>query len=264
MARAGYPAWDEDEAFFDERPARPARKRRFSWIRVTVMSSLIVAGLAHLAERKGGERPAVAPAEGVPASVLIAPAPVWIPVAPAPALYAVENAAGTPAVEARRHTGGAREDTLTFGRFGDARHMRITLVQGSAEPARSFFVDIVRRAAEAGLAVSRKAQGRMVETKFGPVEAAAMTLAGRSEQDCQAFRFSDRDSGFALQGWICGGEAAVMEDAQLACLIDGITLAGAGSPSLKALFARADKNRTGACSLASRTAAAGVRPPPRP
>ena len=263
MARASSPAWDEDEEFFDERPARPARRRSLPWIRMIFMSSLMVGGLVYFAQRKD-EGKQTAALKGVLSSVLIAPAPVWAPVASTPALYVIERAAGPLTVEARQHTSGAREDTLVFGRFGDAQHVRLTLVQGSPEPARSFFVDIVRRAAQAGLAVSRNAQSRMVTTKFGSVEAASMTLVGTREQECQAFRFSDGGSGFGFQGWMCGADIAAMDDAQLACFIDGITLAGASSPSLRALFVRAERSRTETCSQAPRTASIGVRSPARP
>lgn len=263
MARAGYSAWDEDETFFDERPARRARKKSLPWFRMILMSFLMIGGLVYFAQQKS-TKVQVTARKSVPSSVLIAPAPVWAPVAPAPALYAIERASAPPTVEARQHTSGAREDTLTLGRFGDARHARLTLTQGSPEPARSFFVDIVRRAAEVGLAVSRNEQSRLVATKFGSVEAAVMTLVGKSEQECQTFRLADHDSGFGIQGWMCGSDAAVMDDAQLACFIDGITLAGAGSPSLKALFVHAEKSRTEACSVASRTASIGVRTSPRP
>ncbi|PVE24476.1 hypothetical protein DC522_10330 [Microvirga sp. KLBC 81] len=263
MARAGYPAWDEDEAFFDERPAHRVRKRRLPWFRMIFMSSLMIGGLVYLAQRKGSEVQ-VAARKSVPASVLIAPAPAWTPAAPTPAPYVIERASAPPIMEARQHTSGAREDTLTLGRFGDAPYARLILIQGSSERARSFFVDIVRRAAEAGLAVSRNEQSRMVATKFGLVEAAAMTLVGKSEQECQTFRFADPDLGFGIQGWMCGSDAAIMDDAQLACFIDGITLAGASSPSLKALFVRAEKSRTEACGVAARTASTGIRPPHRP
>lgn len=263
MARAGYPAWDEDETFFDERPARRARKKPLPWFRMILMSALMIGCLAYFAQHKG-TKVQVATRKSVPSSVLIAPAPAWAPVAPASALYVIERASAPRTVEVRRHTSGAREDTLTLGRFGDARHARLTLSQGSPEPAHSFFVDIVRRAAEVGLAVSRNEQSRLVATKFGPVEAATMTLAGKSEQECQTFRFADRASGFGIQGWICGSDAVIRDDAQLACFIDGITLAGAGSPSLKALFVRAEKNRSEACGASAHTASIGIRAPPRP
>jgi hypothetical protein len=259
MARAGFPTWDEDEAFFDERPARRARRKPVRWFRMILMSSLFIGGLVYFAQQKEDEVK-VAARTGAASPVLIAPAPIWSPVAATPALYAIEKAFGTPAAEARQHTSGAREDTLTLGRFGDARHGRITLIQGSTEPPRSFFVDIVRRAAQAGLAVSRNAQSRMIATKFGPVEAAAMTLVGKSEQDCQTFRLIDWESDFGFQGWICDADA--WDDAQLACFIDGIALGNAASPSLKALFVRAERNRTDACGPSARTASIGSRTRP--
>jgi hypothetical protein len=264
MARAGYPAWDEDEAFFDERPVRRVRRKRRSWLRMILTSSLMIGGLVYFAQQKNDEAQVETARNAVPSPVLIAPAPDWTPVASGPALYAVEKAPGPLAIEARQHASGAREDIVTMGRFEDVRHARLILVQGSWEPARSFFLDIVRRAAQAGLAVSRNAQSRTIATKFGLVEAASVTLVGRREQECEAFRFSDGDSGFGFQGWLCEAGAAALDDAHLACFIDGIVLSGAGSPSLKALFARVERSRTEACNAAARTASIGVRPPPRP
>lgn len=261
MARAGYAPWDEDDAYdmVVERSSRHARKKRPPFLRMALMSTIIVTGLAYFAQnRQPGEQEA---RKAVPSAVLIAPPPMWNPVSATPALYAIDRGASSLTLEARQHTSGAREDTLVLGRFGEARHARITLVQGSAEPARSFFVDIVRRAAQAGLAVAREAQSRVVRTKFGPVEAAAMSLAGASEQDCQAFRFSDQDTAFGFQGWLCGSGAASVDEAQLACFIDGIALTGAGSPSLKALFVRAERGRVESCGPDARTASIPVRPP---
>jgi hypothetical protein len=248
--------WDE-EAFDDERPSRHARKRRLAWFRVTLMSSLIVATLAYFAPRDGMEKKPASQREGVPVSVLIAPAPMWNPLPQAAALYTFEKSTLPVTAEARQHTNGAREDTLMLGRFGDARHARITLLQGSTEPARSFFIDIVRRAAQAGLAVSRNAQSRMVATKFGPLEAAAITLTGQREQDCQAFRFPHNEAGFGFEGWLCG--ATPVDETQLACFVDGLSLAGAASSSMKAVFARAEGNRIEACGPSARTASIGSK-----
>ncbi|WP_457089129.1 hypothetical protein [Microvirga sp. P5_D2] len=263
MARAGLAEWDEEDAFESERPSRHARKRRLPWFRMTLMSSLIVATLAYFAPRKGIDEKPVS-RQGVPVSVLVAPAPMWNPLPQTAALYGFEKNALPVTVEARQHTNGAREDTLMLGRFGEARHARVTLLQGSTEPARSFFIDIVRRAAQAGLAVSRNAQSRMVATKFGPVEAALITLTGPREQDCQAFRFPHNEAGFGFEGWLCGSAAAHVDEVQLTCFIDGLTLSGAGSPSVKAVFARAEGNRIEACGSAARTASIGPKPPPRP
>jgi hypothetical protein len=196
--------------------------------------------------------------------VLVAPAPLWRPLSPDPPHYAIEGRAEPVGIEAREHMSGGREDTLTFGAFGDVGYGRISLVQGFTEPERSFFVDVVRRAAQAGLSVARNAQGQPVRTKFGAMEAAAVTLAGAGEQNCQAFRFSDPEASFAFQGWLCGSESLPVEPGHVACLLDRIVLADAESPSVKAIFARAERQRLPACGPRERTAALGVRNPARP
>jgi hypothetical protein len=263
MARGGFAGWEEDDAFdmVDERPARHARKKPLPWLRLVLLSSCTIAALAYFAQDRERTKQAQSP-KAVARSVLIAPAPVWRTVSPSPAVYALEGNLGPVALEARQHTSGAREDTMVLGAFGNARHARITLVQGFDGPARTFFVDIVRRAAEAGLAVVRNGMSRMVATKFGPVETAAVTLTGSSEQECQAFRFSNGDAGFAFQGWLCGfGTGA---DAQLACFVDGIALAGGTNPSLKVLFGAAERNRQDACPSAARTASIVPKASQRP
>ncbi len=263
MPRAGFARWDEEDAvdLEDERPLRHARRTSLPWLRLILLSALSIAGLVYFAQHgQRANRPG--DPKTVPAAVLIAPAPVWKTISPSPAVYALEKSQGPLTMEARQHTGGAREDILTLGRFGEPRHARIILVQGLADPPRSFFIETVRRAADAGLSVARNTLSRSVATKFGPVEAASLTLAGPAEQSCQAFRFSDRDADFGFLGWLCGPEADALTDTQLACFIDGIGLAGGTSPSLKAVFARAERNRTGACGPGA--ASAEVRIPRRP
>ena len=264
MPRAGYAEWDEEDLadWVDERPARRLRRRRASWLRVILMASCSIAGLAYLALQLEPARRPTERAKAVPSSVLVAPMPAWTPIPASPAPYALAGASGSLATEARQHTNGAREDTLVLGRFGDFRYAQVSLVQGSPETAGSFYIDIVRRAARAGLAVAHQGQGRMVATKFGTMEAAPVTLAAKGEQACQAFRFSDGDADFSFQGWLCGSSAP--DDAQLACFIDGMALAGGASPSLKAVFAKADRSRTEACGSAARTASVAVKPPARP
>jgi hypothetical protein len=262
MPRAGYAEWDEEDLadWVDEHPSRRLKRKRPSWLRVVLMSSCSIAGLAYLAlQQEPARRPAERPGD-VPSSVLVAPAPAWNPVPASPAPYALAGASASIATEARQHTSGAREDTLILGRFGDFRYAQVSLVQGTPETGGSFYIDIVRRAARAGLAVAHQGQGRTVPTKFGTVEAAPLTLAAKGEQACQAFRFADAD--FSFQGWLCGSSPP--DDAQLACFVDGITLAGGASPSLKAVFARSERSRTEACGPSARTASVSVKPPIRP
>lgn len=264
MPKAIIDDWDEEDAFdpADERPSRRIR-RPLPWLRMVLLSGLSVAALVHLAqdgsrrERPGGPGP-------VPSAILVAPAPLWRPLPATPALYGIEGRAEPIGIEAREHMSGGREDTLTFGSFGDVGYGRISLVQGFTEPARSFFVDIVRRAAEAGLSVTRDAQSRPVPTKFGLMEAAAITLAGAAEQTCLAFRFADPEASFAFQGWLCGSAAQAVDEGQLACLADRIVLGATDNPSVKAIFAKAERQRLPGCGSAERTASIGIRSPGRP
>jgi hypothetical protein len=224
---------------------------------------LSVAGLAYLARQSDPQEAAIDP-KGIPASVLIAPAPLWKSVAPSPPRFGIEKNAGPIGLDAREHMSGGREDTLVLGAFANPGYGRISIVQGFADPARSFYVDLVRRAAEAGLSVTRNAQSQLLRTKFGPVEFAAVTLAGTSEQNCQAFRFADQQTSFGFQGWLCGLSAQTVDESQVACFIDRIALVGTDNPSLKAVFARAERSRTEACSSGARTASIGAKPPSRP
>ncbi|NIX75444.1 hypothetical protein [Microvirga terricola] len=249
---------DEDDMFdLAEERSLPRRRKPVPWLRMAFLSSLAIAALAYFA-REDEPDESGAP-KGLTPSVLIAPAPVWKPIPASPALYALDKSLGPATAEARQHTSGGREDTLTLGTFGEARHARIALIQGFSEPARSFFVDLARRAAEAGLSVARNTQSRMVATKFGPVETAAVTLVGATEQSCQAFRFADASNNFGFHGWLCGAAAPTADDVQLACFVDRITLTNGDYSTLKALFARAERSRLEVCSPAAKTASIGVK-----
>ncbi|MCB8819121.1 hypothetical protein [Microvirga rosea] len=263
MPRAIDADWDEDE-LADEQPLRGARSR-LPWLRMGILSGLTVAVLVHFARQ--AEPPGRSPAEpkDVPVSTLIAPPPSWQALPQANAAYGVEKAFAPATFTVRQHSSGAREETLMFGRFGDPRHARISLVEGPVEEQRrSFFVDLVRKAAEAGLSVTRNTQSQLIATKFGSVEIAEVTLAGVGEQTCQAFRFADSETAFGFQGWLCGSEAQNVDATQAACFIDRIALAGTDSLVLKAFFARAERKRTDACGPAARTAAVAAKSPGRP
>jgi hypothetical protein len=254
--------WDDGTDLWDRRSHARTRKP-LPWLRMSALSCLIVAGLAYLAQNDETQAPSRDP-KAVPASVLVAPAPVWKPVASSPPLFVIEKSPAPVMAEAREHASGGREDTLILGAFGRPGHGRISLIQGFTEPVRTFYVDIVRRAAAAGLSVKRNGQSQLLRTKFGPVEAAAVTLAGATEQTCLAFRFEDPQASFGFQGWLCGLSPQAVDENQVACFVDGIALASVDNPSVKAVFARAERNRTEACSPGARTASIGVRAPDRP
>jgi hypothetical protein len=225
---------------------------------MSLMSGVAVAGLAYLAQQQGSRVPSPEAGPVSPPS-LTAPAPLWQPIVNPSAVYAVEvpDRKMPVVLEARRHAGGGREDTLLIGTPGEPGYGQLSLARGVSEPDASFYLDLVRRAAQAGLSVVRSSQSRAVATKFGAVEAADATLAAGAEQNCLAFRLAHPDISFGLRGWLCGSDAKPVADTQLACLLDRVSLANAGDDAaLKVLFAQADKHRGETCPQTARVAAA--------
>jgi hypothetical protein len=192
----------------------------------------------------------------VPSAVLIAPPPAWEPVDRATALYGIESLDPSLPLSTtvRRHTIGGREDTLLLGAFGEPGHARISVSRTIAVPgAGSFYVDLVRQAAQAGLSVARSSQSRPVATKFGTVEVAPAALAEATEQACLAFRYVHGEVIFSFRGWLCGSETKPVSESQLICLIDHLALAGGkDDAALKGLFAQADRKRSESCSPMAR------------
>ena len=158
--------------------------------------------------------------------MLIAPPPTWQAINPANSPFSLDKEFGVATATARQHSGGGREDTLVVGAPGESRYARVTFSHGLPMTPRSLYVDVVRRAAEAGLSVERNGLSGLLVTKFGSLESASITLGGPAEQNCQAFRFHDPDSAFGFQGWLCGQDAQPVEKADLACFIDSMTLLG--------------------------------------
>lgn len=263
----------DEEVGQDRETARPGRRARntvrrrpLPWLRMMLVSGACVAVLAYFAEQRAPQEPDPEVSLLQPPKPLLAPPPPWQPLPRGAALYALDGIdPRLVTVEARRHVAGGREDVLTIGVFGEPGYARLRILRNVAESApSSFYVDLVRQAASAGVAVVRGGHGEPVATKLGPAEGAAVTLAGSGEQACQALRLQHPEVQFAIQAWICGTEARPVFEAELLCLIDRLTVAAGDDPALKVLFAQANQRRTQACQAASRVAAAQPGRPARP
>ena len=249
---------DDRLGWDDEVPAKPARgvRRRFPWLRTSLTSAALVGALAYLAEQRGAHHEAADP-PAIPSSALVAPPPTWQPLARAAAMYAFSGLPD-PYFEARRHGGGGREDILIAGTLGETGYAHLQIRRGIAEPSPpSFYVDLVRQAAAAGLSVVRSGLPSRLDTKFGPAESALVTLAGAVEQTCLAMRFVHAEVSFTIHGWLCGGEARPVTEDDLACLMDRLSLVGTEDPALRVLFAQAERRRLDACGPVQKLA--GIR-----
>jgi hypothetical protein len=233
-----------------EPSARPRKRPPLFGLRTALGAAAAVLCLALLA-REGGREEAPAPRRVAPA-VFVAPPAQWQPLADAKPRFAVEAPefrALPRGFEARRRADGGREDKIVHGTFeSEGAYFRLAVFHGPAEAERSFFIDLARRAGEAGLGVLRTGRPSGVPTKFGTLETAEAVLADAFARPCRAFRLR-HEAGLALHGWHCaaGGSAAGEAPglAETACLIDRLALVAADVPDLKAVFAEARKRREG-------------------
>jgi hypothetical protein len=234
---------------------------------------VIIAGLVWLAQERQEERQRGTPGgPGTPSlAEITAPPPLWEPIANPVPSYALDGpgdrAPGTladaidwsegrpvtvsgpvPTYTARRHSGGGREDILVLGGPGKPVHLRLEIRRGVPEAAStSFYIDLVRRAAEAGLAVTRVAAPSPLATKFGPAEVASATF--EEGQACLAFRLMPGDLAFRIGGWLCQADERPADEARLACALERLVLMpGSDDAALRVFFAQAEQRRNSACS----------------
>jgi hypothetical protein len=182
---------------------------------------------------------------------------------PAPELAKLEKR-----YEARRHRlGGGRQDFLAFGNpAGPGPYLRLDLYRPGQEEVAdaTFFVELARRAAEAGLSIVRSAPPEALTTRFGVFELADMSLAtGKAETGtpCLGFRNAAANAELRMAGFFCpnpnSSEKRLDARMTLGCLIDRLDLNIAGEDrALAAFFAASEMRRSPAC--------AGVRLEPNP
>ncbi|SDQ89331.1 hypothetical protein SAMN05444161_0999 [Rhizobiales bacterium GAS191] len=207
------------------------------------------------------DEPKVAAAPSPPA---LPPKPAFVPIIRPIRLFALEAPELVKAVanyDAIRSTGGdGREDDLSFGSAArtDALHLRLAIYRAGSEAgeASPLFVELTRRAAAAGLAVSKTTPGKPMRSKFGEMETAEVRLSMQGvERSCLAFRRAVTGEALRLTGWYCAPAGAFAGRAGLACLIDRLALLSAGEDTaLRNGFVSAERRRL-ACGKAPLLAA---------
>ncbi|HEX8663516.1 MAG TPA: hypothetical protein VF744_05755 [Beijerinckiaceae bacterium] len=232
-----------------EPSVRPRKRPPLFRLRTALGAAAAVLCLALLA-REGGPEEAPAPRRVAPA-VLVAPPAQWQPLpdakprftVDAPELKALPRGFG-----ARLRAGGGREDKIVHGTFeSEDAYLRLAVFRGPAEAERSFFIDLARRAGEAGLGILRTGRPSSIATKLGTLETTEAVLADAFARPCRAFRLR-HEAGLSLHGWHCAAGGPTVGEApapaETACLIDRIALLPAAEDAdLRALFGQAEKRR---------------------
>jgi len=143
-------------------------------------------------------------------------------------------------------TTGNLRDTVILGE--DRRFIRLTIQrqsaaapqQASVKPA-DFYVEMVRRSADAGLAIARAGQPQMVESRFGKLEIADLSLTGsQGTLTCAGVRMAGHAPQFAISGMMCGMTQPLNLE-KIACLTDRLELKDGDDADLIDIFTNADQ-----------------------
>ena len=243
-------------------PARApsaAGRRRASWLIRSLpglagcgLAGLLIAGLL---EPRGAE-PTAPPLD-----------PIWVDAgAPLYGLTTPGFSRATRAEAVMRLNGPGRQDSLTFGQGpGAGDWLRLSVQQaGPLDPAPgSFYLDLTRAAARAGVAVTRAALPGLLATRFGGFEAAEVELAlGETSHACLGFRLLAGAPDLRIMGLACG-RGGLPDRAALACTLDGLRLLAPGADAGLARFfaAAAPEPEPGQSCEAGRSGAKLVRRP---
>lgn len=238
------------------------RSLRLKWRLGALAASTLICGwgLALLAEADAPLPQAQSEHAGVAAT-----APAWTEINrpfPLYSLEAPEVSKLSSAYEARRHlTGGGRQDILTFGTpRPDSAYFRLAVYRVGEEdaPKAPLFVELARRAADAGLAITKSALPALLRTRFGDAEAAEVTLtaADGANLPCTGLRLDAKTLNWRMTGFACGGSKPLPRRA-LQCILDRLDLNTAGEDrALAAFFAETELRRDPACAGTRMTPAA--------
>lgn len=137
---------------------------------------------------------------------------------------------------------GNQRDTIQQG--DEKRFIRLTILRAPAnavaKPA-DFYVDMVRRSADAGLTVSKASQPQIVATRFGKMEVAELALSGQQGAlGCAGIRLNEHAPQFAVSGLMCGMSLPLNVE-KIACLADRLELKSGDDADLIDIFTNADQ-----------------------
>ncbi len=152
--------------------------------------------------------------------------------------------------------GLTRMDVFTFGGLQEGPFARLVLERVThASPAENgLFVSVARAAATEGHAVERAAVPTMRESRFGPMETAAVRLVSeRRSVTCTVFRGTAVEGPLRWSGWACG-EVDTASAAR--CLVDAARFSNEiHEPAMARVFDESEDRIAPACRVA---------PPPEP
>jgi hypothetical protein len=237
------------------RPSRARARPRLLWRWRLIGAASLAILLAHAvgAFHPDADLEPTALVAASPEAPAMPAKPTWTPITKPLRLYALDAPdilTSLTSYEARRHnSGGGRDDILTFGSV-DGAHVFLQLsifhAQQETLPVSSFFLDMARAAAEAGLAVDHSTVPAPLATRFGSFDVADVALGQASNpSNCLGFRFFVDSPNLRFRGVYCGTATHPADRGALRCLINRLDLVSAGDDSaLRDWFVDAERRRS--------------------
>jgi hypothetical protein len=156
-----------------------------------------------------------------------------------------EFAGKTDAYEILRHPLGGRKDIIRWAGAGEKPAAEIEIYRPGGELSQTAPA-AAALAERMGMSDRELEAAGVVDSKFG--EVALFRLAGRAEETsaCLGFMKNLDNPTLRISGWTCQGDTLPARRATVGCMLNRLTLLGAGNePKLAETFAHAELKRGG-------------------
>ena len=213
---------------------------RTSWLVLSVIALLIIAILTMVAVLAGTFKSS----EPVPSAPLLSTTR-WLPRENDEifSFSGPEFGTTSSSIAERLSPGRTLRDTLVIG--DDKKFIRLVILRQSTISPAGFYLEMVRRSADIGLALLRSGQPQVTTTRFGRTEMAEIAISGpQGALSCLGIRALDHLPAFQISGLICGANMTIKSE-KTACLMDSLALNHDGDSHLAEIFS--DKNFNTAC-----------------
>ena len=142
----------------------------------------------------------------------------------------------------RLNPGQTLRTTLVQG--GDKKFIRMAILRTITGQPSDFYLEMVRRSADAGFALLKSDQPQVTLTRFGRTEAAQMTISGpQGALSCFGIRALDHLPDLQISGLICGASASEMPDT-MACMIERLNLNATNDSALADMLSKSGQTST--------------------
>jgi hypothetical protein len=148
----------------------------------------------------------------------------------------------------RRSDGLAREH-FQFGEPGDGRRHAGVVVDRGETGTGDAAAELATLFADLEIAVRIRANPLPLDTKFGPLPTADVTIdTAEGPKACLAFLLNGSEAGLRIAAWTCNGGPEIVSRAEATCFADRIFAVGMRDPAVAAIFSRAELRRQDGCS----------------